>query len=110
MKRKHIIAFVIWMGLLNWPAVLIWIPGLSMLCFLPYLFWINIPALWLGLAKVIGKPHYDIQEFGAMPLTPLSWILIVSFWILMAVVLALLTALVQRKLEARKKESEAVTD
>lgn len=67
-------------------------------------------ALRLGLAKVIGKPHYDIQEFGVMPLTPLSWILIVSFWILMAVVLTLVTALIQRKLEISKKESGDVTD
>ena len=94
MKRKHIKTFAIWIVLLNWPPILFWIPAdlLRLLCFLPYLFWINIPALWLGLAKLIGKPHYDIQEFGAMPLTVFSWILIVLFWVLVAVGLTALTA------------------
>jgi hypothetical protein len=74
------------MVLLNWPIVLcrIPVPEIKLMCFIPALFWINIPALWFGLAKLIGKPHYDIQEFGAMPLTPFAWVLIAAFWILLA--------------------------
>ena len=92
MPRKHLKTFLIWMALLNWPPILVWIPFFRLLCFLPYLFWINIPALGLGLAKLIGKPHYDIQEFGAMPLTAFSWILIALFWLLLAIGLTILTA------------------
>lgn len=81
------------MALLNWPVVLCRVPifEVKMVCFIPALYWINIPALWLGLAKLIGQPHFDIQEFGAMPLTPLSWILIAAFWVLVAIGLTIAT-------------------
>jgi len=96
MKRIHIITFIAWMSLLNWPAILFHIPPLRPVCFLPFLYWINIPSLWLGLAKTIGQPHYDIQEFGALPQTPLAWSLIVAFWLLIAAGLSLATALISR--------------
>lgn len=92
MTRRHLKTFLVWMALLNWPPILVWIPFLRLLCFLPFLFWINIPALGLGLAKLIGTPHYDIQEFGAMPLTAFSWILIALFWLLLAIGLTILTS------------------
>ncbi len=94
MKQKHVTTFLIWMALLNWPVVLCRVPisEVKMLCFIPALHWINIPALWLGLAKSIGQPHFDIQEFGAMPLTPLSWILIAAFWVLVAIGLTIATS------------------
>jgi hypothetical protein len=92
MKNKHIRIFLVWVALLNWPPVLIWIPGFRMLSWLPFLLWINIPVQWLGLAKFMGNTYYKIQEFGAMPLTTCSWILIVVTWILMAIVLTFLTA------------------
>lgn len=106
MKRKHIKTFLIWMAMLNWPIVLCWVPisAVKLLCFLPALFWINIPALWLGLAQWIGKPHYDIQEFGAMPLTPLAWILIATFWILVAVGLTILTAFIPGLVYRKRKD------
>lgn len=105
MNRKHIKIFLIWMAFLNWPPVLFLIPVdlLRMVCFLPYLFWINIPALWLGLAKAIGKPHYDIQEFGAMPLTPLSWILIAAFWIVAAMACTAGTTFISGMLNRRRR-------
>ena len=106
MKKKHVKTFLIWVALLNWPPVLIWVPLLHLLCFLPYLFWINVPALWLGLARFVGKPHYDIQEFGAMPLTPLSWILIAGFWALMALGLTILTAFIRGLLQRKRKMKE----
>lgn len=102
LKKKHVKTFLIWLALLNWPPILILVPPLRGLCFLPYIFWINIPALWLGLAKLIGKPHYDIQEFGAMPQTPLAWALIASFWILLAAGLTLATALFRSKLKSKR--------
>lgn len=81
MNRKHLKTFLIWMALLNWPPILnaIPFPFCRLLGFLPFLLWVNIPALWAGLAKLTGKPHFDIQEFGAMPLTPLAWLLIAAF-------------------------------
>jgi hypothetical protein len=84
MKRNHLVVFLIWAALLNWPPLLVRIPALQILCFLPCLFWINIPALWLGLAKLIGQPNYEVQEFGALPQTPLAWSVIVVFWLLVA--------------------------
>jgi len=40
------------------------------------LFWINIPAQWCGLGDLMGERHYVFEEFGALPQTPLSWVLI----------------------------------
>jgi hypothetical protein len=106
MKSLHIKTFVIWSALLNWPIVLCWVPvsEVKMLCFIPALFWINIPALWLGLAKLIGKPHYDIQEFGAVPKSLLAWTLIVVFWLLVAAVLTAATTFVRRRFYREREE------
>jgi len=101
LKKKHVTTFLIWLTLLNWPPILILVPPLRGWCFLPYIFWINIPALWLGLAKLFGKAHYDIQEFGAIPHTPLAWALIASFWILLAAGLTLATDLFRSKLKTK---------
>jgi|GEM_PF-488858 len=102
-KMKHKIArtFLFWLVFFNWPPVVIWIPFLRVLAFLPYMLWINIPVLWCGLGKLLGQTHYDfigksqyyLQEFGPMPLTPLSWILIVAFWTLIAAGLTAITPL-----------------
>ncbi len=92
MERKHIKTFVTWLAFFNWPPVLIWVPPLRLVCFLPLLLWINVPALGLGLAKAVGQPHYDVQEFGAMPQTPLAWILIAGFWSLLSLGLTVATA------------------
>ncbi len=103
MKRKYTITFLIWWVLFNWPPILMWVPFLKLFCFLPVLFWINIPALWFGLAKAIGQPHYDIQEFGAVPQTPLSWILIVGFWVLLSAAMTVATAYFPRLLFRNRK-------
>jgi hypothetical protein len=105
MTRRHIKTFLIWMVVLNWPPLL-WLMHsdfLRLVCFGPYLFWINIPALWLGLAKLIGMPHYDIQEFGAMPLTPFSWFLIVVFWFFAAMVCTVATTFVAGVFNRRRE-------
>ena len=105
MKRKHVTILLIWMALLNWPVVLCRVPiaEVKMLCFIPTLYWINIPALGLGLAKSIGKPDFDIQEFGAMPLTPRSWILIAAFWGLVAIGLTVATSFFTGLLHRKQK-------
>jgi hypothetical protein len=72
---------------LNSPIVLTGILPLKLLMFLPALLWINIPTNWLGLG-LIGEPHYKTEEFGAMPQTPLSWIMILVFWIIISALLA----------------------
>ena len=82
--------------MLNWPPILVRVPLLGPLCFVAALFWINIPALWLGLAGAVGQPHYDIQEFGALPQTPLAWSLIVAFWLLIGMGLTFATVLFPR--------------
>ncbi len=92
MKKTHVVTFLVWLVVLNSPPVLVRVPFLGLPFFIPALFWINIPALWLGLADAMGRAHYDIQEFGAMPLTPLSWIAIAVFWSVVAVVLTAVTA------------------
>jgi hypothetical protein len=102
-KRSHVIIFLAWAALLNWPPILFHIPAFHLLCFLPALFWINIPALWVGLAQAIGQPHYDIQEFGALPQTPLAWLLIVAFWLLVAAGLAFASAWFTRFMGRDKK-------
>lgn len=118
MNRKDIKTFLIWLAILNWPPVLIHISEwfsrlphysmpvsfLKLLSGLPYLLWINIPALWLGLARGIGKPHYDIQEFGALPQTVLAWGLIAAFWILVAIGLTFLTAVYPGLLYRKRKK------
>ncbi len=91
---KHVKHLLILTAVLNSPAILFWIPGLGMLFILPFFFWINIPALWFGLAKLIGKPHYEISAFGASPQTPLAWLLIVGFWTLLAFGLTVMAAYV----------------
>jgi hypothetical protein len=101
-KPTFVKTFLIWSVFLNWPPILVWIPPVRGLCFLPFLFWINIPALWLGLARLFGHPHYDIQEFGALPQTVFAWMLIVIFWLLVAVAGAMATTII-RQLFTKKR-------
>jgi hypothetical protein len=90
MQRKHAKNLLIYGLLLNSPAILIWVPGFGMLFFLPFLYWINLPGKFLE--SWIGKPHYNVQEFGVVPQTPLAWFLIVAAWMLPAIVLTALSA------------------
>ena len=92
MKRKHTVTFLIWLALFNWPPILMWVPFLKLFCFLPALFWINIPAQWCGLGDLMGERHYVFEEFGALPQTPLSWVLIVVFWMLLSALMTVATA------------------
>lgn len=106
--RKHGVTFLIWLAFFNWPPILVWIPSLGAACFLPFLFWINIPALWLGLADLVGKPHFIVEEFGAVPQTTVAWVLIALFWITaalgMTVIAGLIVELVFQKGKAGKPE------
>jgi hypothetical protein len=106
MKAKHIRIFLIWLIVLNMPALFVstGIGFFRLLFFLPYLFWINIPGLWLGLAKAIGQPHYDIEAFGALPQTPLAWGLILIFWIVVAVAITALTIRFPKLIYYKRKD------
>jgi hypothetical protein len=117
MKWKYVIILFFWLALMNWPLVLMLIPLPRLPClFMPFLLWINIPALWLGLAKTIGQPHYDIQEFGALPQTPLAWILIAAFWSLLAIGITVVIAatvelprLLRKRLEKKKASNNVIS-
>jgi hypothetical protein len=101
MKKETLKAFLAWLAFFNWPPVLIWIPFLRFLCFFPFLFWLNIPGLWLGLAASIGKPHFEVHEFGAVPQTLLAWLVIVAFWTLLAAGCTVLTVIVRNATSSR---------
>ena len=105
MNKKHVKTFLIWMALLNWPPVLIWIPFCRLPFFLGFLLWINVPVQRFGLAKLMGGAHYRIQEFGAMPQTTFSWILIAAFWFLAAIALTALTAMFSAMSNHKRKEN-----
>lgn len=81
---KHVKKLLLLAAVLNTPGMLIWIPWIGILFQLPFLFWINIPVLWLGLRNLVGKQHYEISAFGASPQTAVGWFLIVAFWTLLA--------------------------
>jgi len=106
MKREQITTFLIWTAFLNWPPVVFWIPFLHIFAFFPCLFWLNIPALWFGLAKVIGQPHFAITAFGASPRTPFAWLSIMIFWVLLAIGLTIATTFFSR-LQFRRRISNS---
>jgi len=58
-------------------------PVVGLLALLPYVFWVNIPAI--PLAR-FGVPYYDFQEFGAVPKGPMGLALIILFWLVVAFV------------------------
>ena len=62
------------------------------LLFLPFLFWVNIPVLWTGVAKTMGESHFKIEEFGAMPQSVTAYVIVISFWLLLAALITLVTS------------------
>ena len=86
--------FVIVALVLNSPPLLVRVPVIGILAFIPSLFWISIPGIPLAL---IGLPFFDVAEFGAVPKGAIGWSLIVTFWIGIAFLLALML----RKMKAR---------
>ncbi len=78
----------------NSPPILVRIPIMGILMFIPLLFWISIPGIPMGL---IGVPFYEIKEFGAIPKGFIGWALIVLFWSLLAFV----TYSIIRKVKSR---------
>jgi hypothetical protein len=91
---------VIWLIIILWPFLLVLIPPLKLIpflgpiAFIQIMFLINIPGL--PLARALGLPHFKIEEFGALPNDSTAYALIVLFWVLVAVVLALATATLTR--------------
>lgn len=94
-KANYCKTFLTWLVFFNWPPVLMWIPYVWVLVFFPALFWINIPALWLGLAKAMGPQHFSVGEFGSSPKTVFAWLGIFIFWALAAAAMTGLTELVR---------------
>ena len=72
---------------LNSPPILVRVPFIGILMFIPMLFWISIPGIPLGL---LGLPYFEIKEFGAIPRGIMGWGLVVLFWCLMACGLTLI--------------------
>lgn len=62
------------------------------LLFLPLLFWANIPVLWTGIAKAMGEAHFKIEEFGALPQSVTAYVVVISFWILLAGLITMATS------------------
>ncbi len=83
--------FIIFALVLNSPPLLVRIPIVGIFAFLPSLFWVNIPGL---LLEQIGVPFFDVQEFGAIPKGPFGWLLIITFWLVVAFIL---TRIIKRK-------------
>lgn len=91
---KHLKNLLILAAVLNSPAILIWIPAIGTLFLLPFSFWVNVPAMFFGVADLVGKQHYEISAFGASPQTALGWFLIAAFWTLLAIALTVIAAYV----------------
>ncbi len=62
------------------------------LLFLPLLFWVNIPVLWTGVAKIMGETHFKIEEFGALPQSVTAYVIVISFWLLLAGLITIVTS------------------
>ena len=60
--------------------------------FLPLLFWVNVPVLWSGVAKSMGEVHFKIEEFGALPQSVTAYVIVISFWLLLAGLITVLTS------------------
>ena len=82
LDKRDLKLFAVLLAFANLPPIMVHsgIPPLMIFGFLPALFWVNVPGM--PLAIIIGQPHFDIQEFGAMPKDTFSWTLIIIFWIL----------------------------
>jgi len=87
--------FVVVALVLNSPPLLVRVPVIGMLAFIPSLFWISIPGIPLAL---IGLPFFAVAEFGAVPKGAIGWSLIVTFWI----GIAFLVVLMLKKMKARR--------
>src|SRR3989304_8014471 len=68
--------FVVVALVLNSPPLLVRVPVIGMLAFIPSLFWISIPGIPLAL---IGLPFFAVAEFGAVPKGAIGWSLIGTF-------------------------------
>ena len=91
--------FATWLALLNWPPVLMLAPPFSLLAFLPYLLWLNVPGLLFR--HLLGHGHFRVEEFGVIPTGILEWGLIALFWITAALAAAVTSMALTRKDKAR---------
>jgi hypothetical protein len=95
---------LIWLLFFNWPPLVVLVPPLRLVAFVPLLFWINIPGLFL--ATLLGPPMFKVEEFGALPSGPIAWGLLALFWVLVAVLFTLVNNPINRLLQRKKAPSE----
>lgn len=92
--RRDWRVFVVVAFVLNSPPLLVRVPVIGMLAFIPSLFWTSIPGIPLA---VMGLPFFQVEEFGAVPKGVIGWSLIVAFWIGVAFLLVVMF----KKMKAR---------
>ena len=92
--------FVVVALVLNSPPLLVRVPVIGMLAFIPSLFWISIPGIPLAL---IGLPFFEVAEFGAVPKGAIGWSLIVTFWIGIAFLLVLMLKKMKERMRVRRE-------
>lgn len=87
LDSKDLKILLVALFVLNSPPILVRVPLIGILMFIPMLFWISIPGIPLAL---LGLPYFEIKEFGAIPHGIMGWGLVVLFWCLMACGLTLI--------------------
>ncbi|MEP1385032.1 MAG: hypothetical protein ABJK64_14710 [Paraglaciecola sp.] len=60
--------------------------------FLPLLFWANIPVFWTGVAESMGNTHFKIEALGALPQSVTAYLVVISFWLLIAGLVTVVTS------------------
>ncbi|HWQ93002.1 MAG TPA: hypothetical protein VN673_15095 [Clostridia bacterium] len=97
--KRFLLCSAFWAVAFHWWVILRFVPplrqSLGPLAFTQALYWINVPGR--PLARIMGPRHFDVQEFGAMPVGPVEYGLIALFWLIVAGILAFLTALLLAK-------------
>ena len=103
--KRFLICFGCWLFVLHWWLLLRFNPSwdtgvLGTLGFAQGLYWINFPGL--PVARIMGSPHFKVEEFGALPQTGFAYAAIALFWIGIAAVLGIATSAVSRLYRAKK--------
>jgi hypothetical protein len=87
------------------PVVLIFVPFVNVLAFIPFLLYLNIPTQVFDFGALFGPNHFELSAYGYSPISILSWIVIFSFWLFISMVFGLSIALIKECLSSREVES-----
>src|SRR5690349_20044400 len=79
--RKSILQVVSCVAAANAPLLLL-ATGLGGPLLLLCQLWLNIPGNFLW--RRLGKSYFYLHSFGVTPITPLAWMLVSSFWTVIA--------------------------